>query len=88
MSDEDLHAFAEFQDPASDTQIEFFIYACFLISRGRLRWNTLSEPFGQHFLVRDANRCVMRNKYLSPQNLRVEVLIFENVYFKNDTVVL
>ena len=32
MSNEDLHSFAESQeDPASDSQIELYIYACFLI---------------------------------------------------------
>ncbi|KAL8364750.1 hypothetical protein RB595_003837 [Gaeumannomyces hyphopodioides] len=32
MSDEDLHSFAESQeDPASDEQIELYIYACFLV---------------------------------------------------------
>ncbi|EJT68018.1 hypothetical protein GGTG_14404 [Gaeumannomyces tritici R3-111a-1] len=35
MSDEDLHSFAESQeDPASDEQIELYIYACFLVSKG------------------------------------------------------
>lgn len=32
MSDDDLHSFAELhEDPASDDQIELYIYTCFLI---------------------------------------------------------
>lgn len=31
ISDEDLHSFAELQDPADDAQIELFIYTCFLV---------------------------------------------------------